>query len=408
MVDNLVCISNCGLNSVLMNAFINAKTNIKKLQFGASKCHKMHVGAKNLHCPELTVDSWKVTTVEDFDTGEKVLKDEFDEAQKMESSETEKYLGDLISSDGKNYKNIQARKSKGHGILNQIGSILDGTVFGPFIFEVALILRSSLLLNGILTNSEAWYGLEDSDIEELEQVDEIYLRKILEVGSGCPKEMLYLETGSIPIRFIIICRRLMFLHYILNEDSESLIYKCLEAQMRRPCRNDWINSVEKDFKELDIMLTFEDIKALSKQQFKTFVDKTIEQKALEYLNKIKLKHSKVLHIEHTSLNLQEYLQPQNIQNIPLAKFIFHARTRMLDVRMNFRNKYKNDDIKCPLKCDTEDDQKHLLECDKIMSNLISTPEIAKYEDLFAKDVTKQITIAGILEEKYKNRKKLLI
>ena len=40
-------------------------------------------------------------------------------------------------------------------------------------------------------------------------------------------------------------------------------------------------------------------------------------------------------------------------------------------------------------------------CDKIMSNFISTPEIAKYEDLFAKDVTKQITIAGILEEKYK-------
>ena len=31
----------------------------------------------------------------------------------------------------------------------------------PFHFEVALILRSSLLLNVILTNSEVWYGLKD-------------------------------------------------------------------------------------------------------------------------------------------------------------------------------------------------------------------------------------------------------
>ena len=59
---------------------------------------------------------------------------------------------------------------------------MEGTVFEPF--------RSSLLLNGILTNSEAWYGLRTSDVEKLEQVDEQLLRKILEVGKGCPKEML--------------------------------------------------------------------------------------------------------------------------------------------------------------------------------------------------------------------------
>ena len=144
----------------------------------------------------------------------------------MEESQTEKYLGDLISNDGKNDKNIKARKDKGQGVVDQIISILESTVFGPFQFEVALILRASLLLNGILTNSEAWYGLKTADFENLEQVDEQLLRRILEVGSGCPKEMLYLETGSIPIRFIITYRRLMFLHYILSEDQDSLIYRC--------------------------------------------------------------------------------------------------------------------------------------------------------------------------------------
>ena len=47
MVDDLVLISTCGLNSVLINGFINSKTNQKKLQYGVDKCHRMHVGAGN-------------------------------------------------------------------------------------------------------------------------------------------------------------------------------------------------------------------------------------------------------------------------------------------------------------------------------------------------------------------------
>ena len=53
----------------------------------------------------------------------------------------------LISNDGKNEKNIKERRDKGQGIVDQIMSILESTVFGPFQFEVALILRASLLLD---------------------------------------------------------------------------------------------------------------------------------------------------------------------------------------------------------------------------------------------------------------------
>ena len=68
MVDDLVCLYVCGINSVKINAFINAKTNLKKLQFGVSKCHKMHVGSKRTFGPELRVDSWEVKQSEDVKT----------------------------------------------------------------------------------------------------------------------------------------------------------------------------------------------------------------------------------------------------------------------------------------------------------------------------------------------------
>ena len=48
MVDDLARISVCGVDTVKMNGFINAKTNVRKPQFGQDKCHRMHIGRKNL------------------------------------------------------------------------------------------------------------------------------------------------------------------------------------------------------------------------------------------------------------------------------------------------------------------------------------------------------------------------
>ena len=53
----------------------------------------------------------------------------------MEEKEQEKYLGDVVSNDGRNIKNIKARVSKGKGIISRIMTYLDGIPFGKFYFE---------------------------------------------------------------------------------------------------------------------------------------------------------------------------------------------------------------------------------------------------------------------------------
>ena len=45
-----------------------------------------------------------------------------------------------------------------------------------FYFEIAEILRNALLISSILSNSEVWYGVTQTDIDQLEQVDEMWLR----------------------------------------------------------------------------------------------------------------------------------------------------------------------------------------------------------------------------------------
>ena len=52
---------------------------------------------------------------------------------------------------------------------------MNSTYFGKYHFEVAMVLRSSLLLSSILLNSEAWTSLTNKNIRTLEQIDESLL-----------------------------------------------------------------------------------------------------------------------------------------------------------------------------------------------------------------------------------------
>ena len=98
----------------------------------------------------------------------------------------------------------------------------------------------------MLANSESWYGLTEEEISELEREDEQLLRKILEAPSKTPKCMLYLETGCKPLRYLIKKRQMMFFHYILKEDKNSLIRRFYDAQSKNPGRNEWVLTLKKN------------------------------------------------------------------------------------------------------------------------------------------------------------------
>ena len=79
-------------------------------------------------------------------TGLTHRKDTFEGHMEMSHIETEKYLGQTVSSNGRNTTNIKKMKKKGIGIQNKIIQILDNMPGGKFHFMIAKILRSSYLI----------------------------------------------------------------------------------------------------------------------------------------------------------------------------------------------------------------------------------------------------------------------
>ena len=61
------------------------------------------------------------------------MEDVLSEVYKIEVATEEKYLGDIISVDGRNTKNIQARAAKAQGILKQLKTILEEMSFGRYL-----------------------------------------------------------------------------------------------------------------------------------------------------------------------------------------------------------------------------------------------------------------------------------
>jgi hypothetical protein len=235
MVDDMLAFSTCGQESLALNTYINTHIELKKLEFhtpdakGKSKCHKMHVGHKNIVCPDLKVhDSLMELVLEDT------------------------YLGDVVQADGKNTSNIQNRVSKGLGKISQIMNILETVSFGNCYYQIALNLREAIFLNGILTNADSWYNVTKGEIEQLEMVDRLLLRRILGVPTSTSNEALYLETGCLDIETIVKGMRLKFLHSLVNQDKNCMLYKFFIAQWENPVTGDWVLQVKNDLSDFGL------------------------------------------------------------------------------------------------------------------------------------------------------------
>ena len=155
MIDDVMGMASCGDDSIEMNSIINSKMEIKKLRLSEKKCYKIHISKTQGNCTQIL----KV----------------HDNEMKAVSQAT--YLGDVISETGKIDETVIQRSQKATGIICQISSILSSICLGSFHFDIALVLREALFINGILNNSEIWYNFNKSEIEEFESLDRPLLRK---------------------------------------------------------------------------------------------------------------------------------------------------------------------------------------------------------------------------------------
>ena len=380
MVDDLLGIAPCGLESLALNTFINVQIELKKLKFhtpgkdGKTKCHKIHVGRKDEFCPTLLVHGTVMPSV---------------------SSDT--YLGDIISGDGTNKLNIENRISKGVGKIAQIMCMLERVSLGKHYFKIAFLFRESIFLSSILTNSEIWYRVTEAELQELETLDRGLLKRIFSVPSSTPTSALYLESGCMTISTLIKARRIVFLQYLVKLPLKEMLSRFFHCQWLDSCNYDWTRQVKEDLADFGLTSDLAAIKDKSVFSWKTLVKKKARQFELERLVEIKetKNKSKMKNLGYKQLKRQEYLdklQPYE------SKEVFRFRVRMAQFSENYKGRGIAD--LCPLCKNHSDTQELSFKCSRVLEKININED---YENIFEQDIS--LNLAKTIKEIMKLRSK---
>ena len=266
-----------------------------------------------------------------------------------------KYLGAIKNNQNNMKDHISAVKSKVEGAYQTILAITGNRDLADIEMECIWKLIECTIIPIITYACETW-DLNKKEENEMNSIlDNIIKRILMMPQKGTTRESLYIETGLLDPATIQHKQRLMMNHRMMYSNNERL--KKLATSNTESL---WKNLVKTSCDKLKI--TPEELR-----DEKYAVKNNVKKKAQEYM-KLKTESegqekSKVQHlikgkIEWTPGKRAKYLDKLTRKE---CNTIFRARTRMSEVKNNFKTKYQ--DNTCRACKTTTETQEHVLnEC----------------------------------------------
>ena len=195
---------------------------IKILTLKADKCKSLYINYGKEQCIDLDIRS---------ETAEKI--------------DVVKYPGDIFSSKGNNNDLIESRVKTGKQRFRIIQAFCKEIALGNYEIQIMLQLYESIFLSTVLFNCQSWTNLRNTHIESLQTLQKEYLKQTMCVPYSTPNKGTLLELGILPIYDVINCRKLLFLHHILNLMEDDPVLKLYKEQNKLPFEKNWVNEVSR-------------------------------------------------------------------------------------------------------------------------------------------------------------------
>ena len=119
---------------------------------------------------------------------------------------------------------------------------------GKYTVESARIYFKSLLRDSLLYATETMINLKESDFKMVGKIKELTFRDLVKTKFSAPRNILYLELGITPARFVVKQRKIVYLRTILDNTDNSLLKKTYKAQIKSPTQGDWVSEVKEVMK----------------------------------------------------------------------------------------------------------------------------------------------------------------
>ena len=217
------------------------------------------------------------------------------------------------------------------------------------------------------------------------------IEKLFETKTS--KAFQHLEMGMLPVKYVIMGKRLKFLKYILDESTGTIIRQVYEAQKSDSQKGDFVQQSKEDLRELKLELSENEIMALKKIKWNKIVNDQLKKIAFEKLGQENDTKKKTKHIKYKCFKMQNYLTEN--RKTKLSKTIFKIRSGTFGIKA--WKIWKHDDNLC-IMCEIKEESfEHFINCE-------SYGEKTKdWESIFGSDVDKQVKIAIEAERRFEIR-----
>ena len=340
-----------------------------RLQWGHAKCNVMRVG----HHLKNHTKTWNLGTMQ------------------IEETTTYKYLGDVISNDGKNIKNIESRKAKTLATTINMNSIASTEILCKIETSVLLELHDKVTVPGLLANAEAW-TLSKTELNEIEKIEYQALRNMFDLPLHTPIPAIVFTLGTLYTHLRIEKRRLNYLHKLLNRPNTqwtNQVFHILEEQ-----NLGWAKSIKQTLRSLDLPTDLTTVKEKRPNEWKRLVNEKIEVKNRARLIEDchKMENGQKVRKTKTS-SIVDLISADTYERKPATelcglskqetKTIIISRFKMLECGANFKNRSST---LCQT-CKNRDDEDHRLNnCIRFRAtNNYDLVEKTNFDDVFSDD-----------------------
>ena len=304
-------------------------SSIYHIEFGQAKSNIMKVGKKGMETP-MQLGQMDIEYVSKY-----------------------KYLG-LIQNNRNNLADqIACIRGKVEAAYQTIMAIAEDNILSNMEMQTIWENVEICIIATITYSGEVWKPTK-TEMKEINRILDGILKRILMVPPSTPREVLYIETGIMDPETIIKRNRILMQNRIRKGDSE-LMKQVIELEQK----GGWKETTEKIKEEMGIEQN--DMRG-EQSSVKHRIRRKTKQYFKEKMEREGNGKSKVTYLlEGLGHSWKPGKRQQYLNALPRkqASILFKSRTRMLDVKNNFRGKYQN--TQCRMCRDSIETQEHVLE-----------------------------------------------
>ena len=192
-------------------------------------------------------------------------------------------------------------------------------------------------------NAQAWSNISTKNLQQITTIQLKLLKKMMKARPSTANSFVFLELGTLPMKYEIHKRQLSFLHHIIHLEEDDPVRMVWKHQIAMPEYNNWWTGVEELMSWYSLDMSEDDIKDLSKEAYKEKIKKAVKKKAFEELRLECQSKENTKHIEYSEFKRQKYIDKLYPN---LSSIIFRCRSKTLNIKDWMKYKYEDEEKHC--------------------------------------------------------------